>query len=230
MCEDGEWINDFWFASRRESPDAARPYRNLAATRGSPSLSLEHMTTNTTEVERRLWAAADNLRANSKLRSHEYSTPVLGLIFLAYADHRFEQAQATLGADAEPMDFQAEGVMYLPEQARYRRLLALPDSANLGQAINDAMKAVETENEDLKDVLPKIYNRLDNSVLAPLLEGVQLQRDRRWPRRRRLRQGLRVLPGRVRQARGSTGRRVLHAHQPRQADGGDHGAVPRTHL
>lgn len=45
--------------------------------------------TRTNEVERRLWAAADNLRANSNLRSHEYSTPLLGLIFLAYADHRF---------------------------------------------------------------------------------------------------------------------------------------------
>ena len=41
------------------------------------------MPANITEIERRLWSAADNLRANSKLRSHEYSTPVLGLIFLA---------------------------------------------------------------------------------------------------------------------------------------------------
>ena len=133
------------------------------------------MTSNTTEVERRLWAAADNLRANSKLRSHEYSTPVLGLIFLAYADHRFEQAQQELGTDADPIDFQAEGVMYLPEQARYRRLLALPEGANLGAAINEAMNAIEAENEDLKGVLPKIYNRLDNSVLAPLLKAFNFE-------------------------------------------------------
>ncbi|MDR6219843.1 class I SAM-dependent DNA methyltransferase [Deinococcus soli (ex Cha et al. 2016)] len=133
------------------------------------------MTTNTTEVERRLWAAADNLRANSKLRSHEYSTPVLGLIFLAYADHRFQQAQQELGADADPIDFQAEGVMYLPEQARYRRLLALPEGENLGAAINEAMNAIEAENEDLKGVLPKIYNRLDNSVLAPLLKAFNFE-------------------------------------------------------
>ncbi|EYB67863.1 Site-specific DNA-methyltransferase (adenine-specific) [Deinococcus phoenicis] len=137
---------------------------------------LEHtMSANTSEVERRLWAAADNLRANSKLRSHEYSTPVLGLIFLAYADHRFQQAQEELGPDADPIDFQAEGVMYLPEQARYRRLLALPDGANLGQAINEAMNAIEAENEDLKGVLPKIYNRLDNSVLTPLLKAFNFE-------------------------------------------------------
>lgn len=58
------------------------------------------MTRNTTRVERRLWTAADNLRANSKLRSHEDSTPVLGLIFLAYAADRF-QATLRVGTEAE---------------------------------------------------------------------------------------------------------------------------------
>ena len=51
------------------------------------------MNTNLTEIERRLWSAADELRANSRLRASEYSTPVLGLIFLRYAEHKFTQAE-----------------------------------------------------------------------------------------------------------------------------------------
>ena len=50
------------------------------------------MNTNLNELEKRLWDAADELRANSKLKSSEYSIPVLGLIFLRYADHKFAQA------------------------------------------------------------------------------------------------------------------------------------------
>ena len=136
------------------------------------------MPANTTEIERRLWAAADNLRANSKLRSHEYSTPVLGLIFLAYADYRFTEALARLqGAGTRRRsglnkdDYQAAGYLYVPEAARYSALLDLPESENIGQAINDAMRAIEEENEDLRGVLPKIYNRIDNSILVALLKA-----------------------------------------------------------
>jgi type I restriction-modification system DNA methylase subunit len=54
------------------------------------------MPANHTEIERRLWDAADELRANSKLKSSEYSVPVLGLIFLRYADHKFTLAEGEL--------------------------------------------------------------------------------------------------------------------------------------
>ncbi len=54
------------------------------------------MPANTTDLETRLWEAADDLRANSKLKSSEYSIPVLGLILLRYADHRFEQVEKEL--------------------------------------------------------------------------------------------------------------------------------------
>jgi len=54
------------------------------------------MTTNFADLEKHLWEAADNLRANSDLKSQEYSTPVLGLIFLKYADNRFTKAKAEL--------------------------------------------------------------------------------------------------------------------------------------
>jgi type I restriction enzyme M protein len=53
------------------------------------------------DIEKRLWAAADQLWANSNLRPSEFSTPVLGLIFLRYADHKFAQAEATLTRKAK---------------------------------------------------------------------------------------------------------------------------------
>jgi len=54
------------------------------------------MAGNQNEIEKRLWSVADELRANSKLKSSEYSVPVLGLIFLRYADHKFTIAQKEL--------------------------------------------------------------------------------------------------------------------------------------
>ena len=60
------------------------------------------MVANNTDIEKRLWAAADELRANSKLKSSEYSVPVLGLIFLRYADLKFSNAQAEHVSDRGP--------------------------------------------------------------------------------------------------------------------------------
>ena len=127
-------------------------------------------------IEARLWEAADELRANSKLRSSEYSVPVLGLVFLRYADHKFEQAVRELEGSGSgrrrvgPHDYHARGVLFLPEAARFARLLELPGSENIGAAINDAMRAIEAENSELKDVLPKTYNRFENSLLKELLK------------------------------------------------------------
>ena len=135
------------------------------------------MPANTTDIEKRLWDAADELRANSKLKSSEYSVPVLGLIFLRYADHKFAvaerevQSQSTGRRTIGKIDYQARGVLYLPDAARFSRLLALPEGADIGGAINDAMRAVEAENEALRDVLPKTYNRLDGRTLFALLKN-----------------------------------------------------------
>lgn len=134
------------------------------------------MPANNQELEKRLWSAADELRANSNLSSSEYSTPVLGLIFLRYADARFSDAQEELEGKATgrrkvgKIDYQEKGVMYLPERARFSKLNELPEGTNIGKAINDAMRAIEEDNEDLKDVLPKTYNRFNNSVLNELLK------------------------------------------------------------
>jgi type I restriction enzyme M protein len=127
-------------------------------------------------IESRLWAAADELRANSKLKSSEYSVPVLGLVFLRYADHKFQVAAKELvGASTGrriigPADYHARGVLYLPESAQFSSLISLPEGSNIGSAINEAMRAIETENLDLKDVLPKTYNRFENSLLKELLK------------------------------------------------------------
>lgn len=138
------------------------------------------MTTINGDIESKLWAAADQFRANSNLKSSEYSVPVLGLIFLRFADYRYSLAEMKLRSQTESagsrrdigkIDYQAMGVLYLPEEARYANLLALPEGANIGMAINDAMRAVERENSDLKDVLPKTYNRLSNDLLVGLLKS-----------------------------------------------------------
>jgi type I restriction enzyme M protein len=135
------------------------------------------MAANTTELERRLWGAADELRANSKLKSSEYSVPVLGLIFLRYADHEFAAAEAVLKSQGSgrrvigKADYQARGVLYLSEPARFSSLLKLPEGADIGKAINEAMKAIEADNEDLKDVLPRTYTRLDKELLVSLLKS-----------------------------------------------------------
>jgi len=130
------------------------------------------------EIETRLWGIADELRANSGLKSSEYSVPVLGLIFLKYADRRFAIAEAKLAGhgtgrrEIGKTDYQAEGVLYLPPAARFAQLLELPEGANVGEAINEAMKAVEDANEDLRGVLPRTYNALSNSTLVTLLRSI----------------------------------------------------------
>jgi type I restriction enzyme M protein len=134
------------------------------------------MANNHSEIERRLWASADELRANSKLKSSEYSVPVLGLIFLRYADFKFSIAEKELAGKGSGRrvvgkeDYQAKGVMYVPPQARFSKLLDLPEGENIGRAINEAMRTVEAENEDLKGVLPKTYNKIENSTLVSLLK------------------------------------------------------------
>src|SRR5690348_3114881 len=114
------------------------------------------MPANHSEIEKKLWASADELRANSNLKSSEYSIPVLGLIFLRYADQKFTVAQGKLEGKGSgrrkigKADYQEQGVLYLPEAARFSTLLNLPEGTDIGKAVNAAMKAIEEENEDLK--------------------------------------------------------------------------------
>src|ERR1019366_6157527 len=107
-------------------------------------------------LEKRLWDAADQFRANSGLTAAQYSQPVLGLIFLRFAEVRFAAQHAKLtksvatsrrGSPADdPTAYHAEGVLYLTSEARFGYLLALPESADVGKAINDAMRDIEKHN------------------------------------------------------------------------------------
>lgn len=133
------------------------------------------MSSDLVAIENRLWATADQLWANTGLRPSEFSTPVLGLIFLRYADKRFTDLTQALAAQGTPadeidaVDYQAEGVLYLPEEARFSHLLTLTEGANLGKAIATAMQLVEEHNPELKGVLPRGYNLLPNATLVELL-------------------------------------------------------------
>lgn len=126
-------------------------------------------------VRRTLWSAADELRANSTLSPAEYRGPVLGLIFLAYAEHRFEQVRPELEAKAtarRPVtadDYRARSVLFVPEGARLSHLVDLPEGENLGKAIDEAMKLIEGSNPELRDVLPRGFQRLEKSTLSELL-------------------------------------------------------------
>ena len=126
-------------------------------------------------VRRALWGAADELRANSKLTAVQYRQPVLGLIFLAYAEHRFEavrgelEAKATARNPVTPQDYKARSVLFVPEVARLSGLVALPEGEDLGRAVDGAMDAVENANPELRGILPRGYQRLDRSTLIELV-------------------------------------------------------------
>lgn len=127
------------------------------------------------DFEKRLWDAADQLWTNSTLLPSQYSTPVLALIFLKYADHRFTAAEKELTGGRRrgkvgKEDYHALGVLYVPEKARFSRLLDLPEGADIGKELNDAMKAIEAENDEVKGVLPRTYGSFETTTLKSLLK------------------------------------------------------------
>jgi type I restriction enzyme M protein len=126
------------------------------------------------EVARALFKAADTMWTNTSLGPDEYAQPVLALIALRQMEARFDAVHAELGGRTgrlapRPEDYQARGAPYLPEAARFSRLLALPGNADLGAALNAAMQAVAEANLDLIGVLPTGYAGLPSDVLGNLL-------------------------------------------------------------
>ena len=119
-------------------------------------------------LEKRLWDAADQFRANSGLKPQEYSGPILGLIFLRFAEVRFLAQQAKLEKSVaslrrahrvdDPMFYHADGILYLPPEARFDYLLNRPEAENIGAKVNAAMRDIEKHNPQLAGVLPKTYN------------------------------------------------------------------------
>jgi type I restriction enzyme M protein len=129
--------------------------------------------TQNTNLKNQLWAAAEQLRANGSLKLNEISEPILGLIFLKFADVKFKNLhkdilkqrgnqtgrQRPISSD----DYKSQGVVFVPDTASYQYLLSLPESENTGKAINDAISQIEEHNTELKGVLPKNYTSISNN-------------------------------------------------------------------
>jgi len=136
----------------------------------------------TTTLEKRLWDAADQFRANSGLKAQEYSGPILGLIFLRFAEVRFAAQRQKLekaGASSrrgsrvdEPAAYHADNVLYLAPEARFDYLLTLPEAADIGAKVNAAMREVEKHNPHLAGVLPKTFNLFTGTLLKELLKKI----------------------------------------------------------
>jgi type I restriction enzyme M protein len=131
-------------------------------------------------IEKRLWASADNLRANSNFASNEYFMPVMGLIFLRRAYSRFLKVKAevertlpTRGGKTRPLtkeDFSQKSAIFLQPQAQFEYLAELSGDEDRAQAIIQAMDSIESDYENLKGTLPKQeYQQLDNEVLGDII-------------------------------------------------------------
>lgn len=137
---------------------------------------------NIQQLERKLWEAADQLRANSKLTASEYSMPVLGLIFLRHASNRFEAYLPEITASISPkapasrreelikLGFQGKAAIYLPEESRFEHIAALPKGANVGAVIDAAMDKIEAEHAVLAGALPRGYTAFEPDLLADLIK------------------------------------------------------------
>ncbi len=154
--------------------------------------------TDNAALEKRLWDSADQFRANSGLKAQEYSGPILGIIFLRFAEVRFAKHRAILESPSplggeragvrgdvptprvsrrgsrvdEPTAYHAEGILYLAPNARFDFLLNLPEAQNIGAKVNDAMRDIEKHNPQLAGVLPKTYNLFTSTLLKELLKKV----------------------------------------------------------
>ncbi len=133
------------------------------------------------KLEKDLWEAADNLRANTKLTSSDYFMPVLGVIFLRLAANRFDAAQRQIEADQAsgkmprrkvlPADYIARRSLYLPESARFDWIMeqAAVGGVDLGKLVTEAMISIEKAFEPLLGVLPKDYGIFEPKVLEDLM-------------------------------------------------------------
>ena len=127
------------------------------------------------DLSRRLFQTANQLWTNTALRPDQYAQPVLALIALRQMEAKFDLVHAELCTTftgrlkPTPADYQGRGAIYLPHNARFSYLLALPETENLAEALNAAMKGVTEHNPDLAGVMPQGYGSLPNGVLRELL-------------------------------------------------------------
>lgn len=125
--------------------------------------------------ESKLWQMADKLRNN--MDAAEYKHVVLGLLFLKYIsdsfESKYEELQNEEWADPEDRDeYLAENIFWVPKEARWSYIKANAKKPEIGQIIDEAMEAIEKENESLRGVLPKNYARpeLDKQKLGEIID------------------------------------------------------------
>ena len=134
-------------------------------------------------IEKRLWSAADTLRANSHYASNQYFMPVMGLVFLRHAYSRYLAVKddiiaslPTRGGKTPKLtkkDFSKKSAIFLQSKAQFDYLVALKDSDDRAKAVIDAMESIEGDYETLRGVLPKKeYRELDNEILGQLLRAL----------------------------------------------------------
>ena len=130
---------------------------------------------NNTTFEQKLFKAADKLRKN--IDAAEYKYVVLGLIFIKYISETFRELYDKLEADqySDPEDrdeYLAENVFFVPSNARWSHLHDNAKLPSIGEIIDEAMEAIEKENKELKNVLPKVYGKanLDKASLGQLID------------------------------------------------------------
>ena len=134
------------------------------------------------KLEDDLWKSADSLRANSDLKSSEYSTCVLGIIFLKFADNNYRKHEAEIEAEYKKLkgsrreneisEIAIEKCgFYLPDHARYNHLLELPEEEDIVKAIKTAMASIEEYKPELQGVLPQDeyfrFNRTEQNKAIP---------------------------------------------------------------
>lgn len=119
-----------------------------------------------------LWHSADMLRAGAHLAPNKYGQPILGLIFLRYADVLFKQHKAEIDKEYETLkgtrmersykDIAVQKCgFYLPECAYFDTINDAPDDAHKAVLVKEAMEAIEKGNPKLENVLPKeVYGQL----------------------------------------------------------------------
>lgn len=133
------------------------------------------MTVDLQDLSRRLFKTAEQLWTNTALRPDQYAQPVLALIALRQMETKFDLVDADLAKTftgrlkPAPADYQGRGAIFLPPNVRFSYLLALPETENLAEALNEAMKGITEHNPDLAGVLPQGYGSLPNSVLRELM-------------------------------------------------------------
>ena len=129
--------------------------------------------------EAELFKAADKLRGN--MEPSDYKHVALGLIFLKYISDAFQEKHAALeaekksGADPEdPDEYRADNIFWVPRDARWSHLKAAAKRPEIGALIDEAMRAIEKDNDSLKGVLPKDYARpaLNKVMLGELIDLV----------------------------------------------------------